>query len=299
MQFIDPESRDEVAEIYRQTREAMSVSHLFEYLRLTKDGRSLSTEMTAKTVRYENKLVDIGICRDITERVHMEHRVREAERLAYIGRITASLSHEIRNPLSAVKMNLRILQNTRTFTESDWRHIDISVNEVMRLEGILDELLDFAKPLRLHMSKCSINETLESCLELLNVKFQQKHLVLRRSLAPDLPQMYADPKKLSQACINLLLNACDASEEWGELRVSSVYHADESEPCIEVIVEDEGPGITKKQLDDIFEPFFTTKANGTGLGLTNTKQILDAHGGWIDVTQVSPHGASFHMYLPV
>lgn len=298
-QFVHPESREEVAGVYRKTRQAMSLSHLFEYLRLTRDGRSLSTEMTAKTVRYENKLVDIGICRDITERVNMEHRVREAERMAYIGRITTSLSHEIRNPLSAIKMNLRILHNTRQFTEADWRHIDISVNEVMRLEAILDELLDFAKPLRLQMGKCSVNDTLESCLELLNVKFQQKGLVITRSLDSDLPLIYADSKKLSQAFINLLLNAFDASEEHGTLWVKSGYHPDEDDPCIEAVVEDEGPGISKKQRDDIFEPFFTTKANGTGLGLTNTKQILDAHGGWIDVTARSPHGASFHVYLPV
>ena len=136
------------------------------------------------------------------------------------------------------------------------------------------------------------------CLELLNVKFQQKGLMILRSLASDLPLIYADSKKLSQAFINLLLNAFDASEDRGTLRVSSCYHPDEDDPCIEVVVEDEGPGIAKKQLDDIFEPFFTTKANGTGLGLTNTKQILDAHGGWIDVTTRSPHGASFHVYLP-
>lgn len=298
-QFVHPESRKEVADVYCKTRQAMSVSHLFEYLRLTKDARSLSTEMTAKTVKHENKLIDIGICRDITERVQMEHRMREAERMAYIGRITTSLSHEIRNPLSAVKMNLRILQNTRQFTETDWRHIDISVNEVMRLESILDELLDFAKPLRLQMSKCAINDTLESCVELLTVKFQQKGLVIVRSLASDLPMIYADPKKLSQAFINLLLNAFDASEDCSSIKVSSRYHSNENDPCIEVIVEDEGPGIAQKQIDKIFEPFFTTKSNGTGLGLTNTKQILDAHGGWIDVTTRSPHGASFHVYLPV
>ncbi|MCP4401339.1 MAG: response regulator [bacterium] len=297
--FVDPESRLEVADIYTNTRQAMSISHLFEYLRLTKDGRSVSTEMTAKTTCYENKVVDIGICRDITERLQMERRVREAERMAYIGRITTSLSHEIRNPLSAIKMNLRILQTARKFTERDWRHIDISVNEVMRLEEILDELLDFAKPLRLNMNKCTVNDTLESCLELLNVKFEQKGLVIVRALASELPVIYADPKKLSQVFLNLLLNAFDVSEAQGALWIGTRYHADEEEPCIEVAIEDEGTGISKKQFDDIFEPFVTSKRDGTGLGLTNTKRILDAHGGWIDVANRDPHGASFRVYLPV
>lgn len=297
--FVDPESRKEVADTYAKTRQDMSVSHLFEYLRLTKDGRSLSTEMTAKTTLYESKLVDIGICRDITERVQMELRVREAERMACIGKITTSLSHEIRNPLSAVKMNLQILHNIRQVTDGDRCHIDISVKEVVRLEEILDDLLDFAKPLHLKMSKCTVNDILASCLELLHVKFEQKHLSVIRSFAPDIPAIYADEKKLSQAFINLLLNAFEASDQDKKIWVISRYHPDVEEPRIEVAIEDEGSGISCKQLRDIFEPFFTTKAEGTGLGLTNTKRILEAHGGWIEAANRHLHGASFRVYLPL
>ena len=297
--FVAPESRKEVANIYDKVRQEMPQSSLLEYQRLTKDGLSLSTEMTAKTTRYESKIVDIGICRDITERLEMEHRVREAERMAYIGRITTSLSHEIRNPLSAIKMNLRILQTARKFTQDDWRHIDISVNEVTRLEEILDELLDFAKPLRLNMGKCAVNEILRECLDLLHVKFEQKSLTVTQKFAPDIPPIYADRKKLSQAFLNLLLNAFEASKHAGQIWVKSAYHTDMDEPRVELIIEDEGSGFPQEQLEDMFKPFFTTKEDGTGLGLTNTTRILDAHGGWLKATNREPHGAEFHIYLPI
>ncbi|PIE32168.1 hypothetical protein CSA56_16295 [candidate division KSB3 bacterium] len=297
--FVDPESRDDVTDVYQKAREETPKSFLLEYQRLMKDGSSLSTEMTAKTTHYESQVVDIGICRDITERLQMERRVREAERMAYIGRITTSLSHEIRNPLSAIKMNLRILQTARTFTEEDWRHIDIAVNEVTRLEEILDEILDFAKPLRLNMGKCEVNDIVRECLDLLHVKFGQKFLVVTSCLASDIPTIYADRKKISQVCLNLLLNAFEASEIRGKLWVRSTSHSDMDDPSVEFTIEDEGPGIPQEHLQDIFQPFFTTKEEGTGLGLTNTTRILDAHGGWLEAENREPHGAVFRVYLPV
>ncbi|PIE34775.1 hypothetical protein CSA56_06755 [candidate division KSB3 bacterium] len=241
----------------------------------------------------------VGIDRDITERIQMEQRVREAERMAAIGRITASLSHEIRNPLSAIKMNLQLLKRNYQLVESARVHIDISVEEMIRLEGILSEVLDFAKPLYPTFSECDINGTVESCLQLLRAKFDQKHLEVHRSFDKTIPSVRADTKKLSQAVINLALNAFEASEEGGQLWIASRYHPAVEPPEIEVIVEDEGVGLNQEQLHDLFKPFFTTKAHGTGLGLTNARRIIETHSGRIEVKNRSPRGASFHMYLPV
>ncbi|GAK49956.1 signal transduction histidine kinase [Candidatus Moduliflexus flocculans] len=299
--FVDPESRNEVADAYRHNRDMMSVSHLFEYLRLTKTGESLFTEMTAKTIPHEKAFVDIGICRDITERVQMEQRMREAERMAYIGRLTTSLSHEIRNPLSAIKLNLQILKKNQHFSENDRRRLDISVTEVIRLEGILKELLDFAKPLHVHPVECHVNALLSACLDLLSAQFDQKQLTLVSSFDPDIPPLQADGEKLSQAIMNLLLNAFDASDHNGTIWVSSQYHRAEAgkRPTVEIAIEDDGCGIARKQLRNIFEPFFTTKSHGTGLGLTNVKRIIETHGGSIDAANRHPKGASFRVYLPV
>ncbi len=241
----------------------------------------------------------VGIDRDITERIQMEQRVRETERMAAIGRITASLSHEIRNPLSAIKMNLQLLKRNYQLVESARVHIDISVEEMMRLEGILSEILDFAKPLYPTLSECHINALLRSCLKLLQAKCDQKHLEVHHSFDESIPPVSADTEKLSQAVINLVLNAFEASEEGGQLWITSRYHPAEDASEAEVIVEDEGNGLNPEQLQDLFKPFFTTKAHGTGLGLTNARRIIETHGGRIDAENRLLRGASFHVYLPI
>lgn len=297
--FIAPEDQKKVIEIYADSLSIKRVHPIFEYNRLTKDDQTFPTEIMAKVILYENKLSNIGICRDITKRVEMEQRMLEAERMAYIGQITTSLSHEIRNPLSAVKMNLQILNKNNRLQGNDQRRVEISAREVIRLERILTELLDFAKPLQFEFKPCDVNQILLSCGELLDIKFQEKELSTFFSLSPQIPKLMADEEKLEQVFINLLLNTVDACQKKGELSVTSLYkHTDDSEDLVEVIVEDDGSGIPKEYMSDIFNPFFTTKGKGTGIGLSNVKRIVEAHKGWINAKNRSPHGASFHIYLP-
>jgi len=147
--FLAPASRENVIEIYRKSVENEPSPVFFEYMRLNRDGGVFPTEIRANVAAYDGQLSNIGICRDITERVEMEEKVRESERMAYIGQITTSLSHEIRNPLSAVKMNLQILEKNPDIKGNDKRRVNISIRETTRLERILTQLLDYAKPLQL------------------------------------------------------------------------------------------------------------------------------------------------------
>ena len=296
--FVDPESRKKVIDIYSKSLVKQSDPRSFEYLRLTKEGKSFLTEILAKTTRYENRLSSIGICRDITERVKMEQRVRETERMAYIGQITTSLSHEIRNPLSAVKMNLQILKKNPQLRGNDKRRIDISVKEVIRLERILAELLDFARPLRLKFQLSNVNGILSSCVELLEMKFREKGLSVLTELVPSMPDVRADGEKLGQAFINLLLNAMEASQKGGEISVKSLYYQDGQDARVDVIIGDDGHGISEEHISDIFKPFVTTKSKGTGLGLTNVKRIVEAHGGTIEVKKRRTQGVSFMLCFP-
>ncbi len=297
--FVAPENREEAIEMYNKSIRKKPAPRIFEYMRLTKEGHTFPTEITARRTHYENRLWNIGICRDITERIEMEQRVRKAEQMAYIGQLTTSLSHEIRNPLSAVKMNLQILRKNDHIRGNDQRRVDISVREVIRLEGILRELLDFAKPLRLNIGECDINRVLCSSVELLEIKFEQKKLAVICSFHPEIPMIRADGEKLGQALINLLLNAFEACDPKGKIRITSRYVSKKYPPGTEVVIEDEGHGIPEKQLHDIFEPFFTTKTRGTGLGLTNVKQITEAHGGTVEAANRQSGGAIFRMYLPI
>jgi PAS domain S-box-containing protein len=296
--FVAPNDREKVLNIYRKSLRKKAVPRTFEYLRLTKDGKGFPTEILAKNTHYENKLSSIGICRDITQRLEMEQKIRESERMAYIGQITTSLSHEIRNPLSAVKMNLQILQNHPRLKGNDARRIDISVREVMRLERILNQLLDYAKPLHMESGPVDINRLVVSCEELLHMKLKEEKIRVITELDPKVPVIRADEERLSQALINLMLNAIEASPVKSRIWLKTRYLPNKGNPCTMIMVEDEGEGISGKNRKEIFKPFFTTKSKGTGLGLAIIKKIVEAHGGKVDVGSVPSGGASFTIMLP-
>ncbi len=224
--------------------------------------------------------------------------MRETERMAYIGQITTSLSHEIRNPLSAVKMNLQILKKNPQLEGNDQRRIDISVREVMRLEGILEELLDFAKPLQLKTGSCSVNALLSAALELLEMKFKQERVAVVTHFDPELPYIAGDGEKLGQAFINILLNALEASAPDTAIEISSAIDVT-GDNGVKIIITDEGSGISEKHLPEIFKPFYTTKSKGTGLGLSNASRIIEAHRGRIEFGNREPSGALFRIRLPL
>ncbi len=297
--FVAPEDRDRIIGVYRKSLDSKRTSpKTLEYLRLTKAGDCFPTEILAKNARYENKPSSIGICRDITERVKMELRMREAERMAYVGEITASLSHEIRNPLTSVNMNLRILENRPHIQGNDLRRLEICLKEVMRLERILTELLDFAKPLQIKHGPTDINQVLKSCVESLDMKFREKELRIVKRLEPGLPSLTGDGEKLEQAFINLLLNAVDASDMRGRIMVSTQSVRQNGSWWVEVSIRDRGRGLSPEAMAGLFKPFFTTKSRGTGLGLRNVKVIVEGHGGSIKVMNAKPAGACFKIRLP-
>jgi len=295
--FVDQDSRAQVIRLYHKSLSEHMVPRTFEYQRLTKDGQSVPTEILAKVTYYDNRLSSIGICRDIAQRVKLEHRIRESERMAYIGQVTTSLSHEIRNPLSSVQMNLQILKKNESLKGNDQRRIDISIREVRRLEHILKELLDFAKPIQLKFQRFALNNMIRSCSELLEIKFREKGVCLVIDLASGMPHIRADKEKLEQAIINLLLNALEASPQDGQITVRSSFMS-QNEGAYQVMFVDQGCGVPENQIGAIFEPFFTTKSKGIGLGLSNVKRIVQAHGGCIEVARGIPCGAVFLLILP-
>lgn len=295
--FVAPQSRSRIMGIYRQAADPQQNSSSIEYLRLTKHRETYPTEILSKAALYDHKLSDIGICRDITDRVKMETKIRENERMAYIGQITTSLSHEIRNPLSAVKMNLQILKKNPRIKGNDHRRIDISTREVNRLEGILKELLDFAKPLKLQREIVQINSVLSTSVDLLEMKFREEKMDLRMQLDPLMPEMLLDRGKLEQAFINILLNALEASAGETTIEIISRYRP-KGRKQASVVIADQGAGVPEHHLADIFKPFFTTKSKGTGLGLSNAHRILKAHGGRIEVGNRHPSGTAFKIMLP-
>ena len=297
--FVSPEDRSKIIEIINKIFIIQKPPRTIEYMRVTKKGNYYPTEMLARDACYGQKDSVIGICRDITQRVEMEKKVREAERMAYIGQITTSLSHELRNPLSSVKMNLQILKKSDINNPNDQRRIDISIREVGHLENILSQLLDFAKPVRVKSEKLDIQTVISSSLELLEHKFQEKKITPSFQLEKDNVQIVGDREKLEQVFINLFLNAIEASSEGDRVIIRSSMDSDGEQPAVQLHIMDNGPGVPADFMQEVFKPFFTTKSKGTGLGLSIVQRILEAHGGSIQALNLKPRGTAFVVSLPL
>ena len=256
--------------------------------------------------RFSDHFQDMHQKKIIQQNRELEQKVikrtaalQESERMAYIGHITASLSHEIRNPLSSIKMNLQILSTNQKITGNDKRRVDISVSEVIRLEQILNQLLDFAKPLQLNRTPCNICHILNSYIELLEMKFKEKNLSVTTTFEDELPPLIADGDKLGQALINILINAIESSDPFGKIDVRFKKIIKPKHTYAAVLIKDEGSGFNGKDKEKIFKPFFTTKTKGVGLGLSNVKRIVEAHNGFVSAEKRKIKGASFLIMIPM
>ncbi|MBW2039950.1 MAG: PAS domain S-box protein [Deltaproteobacteria bacterium] len=295
--FVAPESLAKVKRIYEDRIAKGESPDLYIYLRLLKDGRSLYTENKVKLVLYQGKRAAAGICRDITERMEMERRVRESERLAHIGQLTTSLAHEIRNPLSSVKMNIQVLVKKLHLDGNDKRRMEIIAQEIPRLERILEQMLDFAKPLGLDLQNVSINDVVDSSLEVMEEKIKEKGISVKRRLSKKISPVLMDSEKMEQALINVLLNSIESLHDQGKIEIVT-REEKKNGRMITVEICDNGPGVQQKDLPYIFDPFFSKKKRGTGIGLTNVKKIVEAHGGMVNASLKNPKGMSFFLMIP-
>ena len=296
--IVAPRSLTSVQRLYEKRVAGEDSKDLYIYFRRHKNGNALPTENKVKGVLYQGEYAVAGICRDITERVEIEKRIREAERFAHIGKLTTSLAHEIRNPLSSVKMNSQILLKNTGFRGNDKRRMEIVVNEISRLERILDEMLTFAKPITLHTQRASITEIIDSCLETMDVHIREREIEVKANHPRRrLPRLLLDREKMEQAIINVLINSIDALGKGGKIEISARVPG-ENRKSLRVEISDSGPGISSEDLPYVFDPFFSSKKKGTGLGLANVKKIMEAHGGSVEVSARKPGGTVLSLTFP-
>lgn len=296
--FIAYESIEEVKRLYEERIANKGLAqNLYMYYRLHKNGTSLPTENKVKLIIYQGKSAVAGICRDITERMEMEKKIRDSENLAHIGQLATSLAHEIRNPLSSVKMNIQILLKNVEFNGNDKRRMEIMSSEISRLEKILAEMLDFAKPLRLYLAPTLINDVIESCLDIMDVKIKEKNISVKKKYSKRIPWIMLDSDKLEQAIINVLLNSVEALLPGGEISILTKKETSNGS-SIRVEITDNGPGISEGDLLYVFDPFFSNKKKGTGLGLSNAKKIIEAHGGAVSISARRQQGIQFCLAIP-
>ena len=228
--------------------------------------------------------------------IRIEEQLRRAERLSALGELSAILAHEIRNPLASIRGTAEILMEEGTPAKSRGEFLEILVKESDRLNRVVEDFLRMARPEPTSKRGCDINEELANMVTLLSAQARGEKVELRL-VKGVLPELSADPEKLRQAFMNIMLNGIQAASEGGHVAVSTRF--DEEKRSIEIRFTDDGPGIAPDAVGKIFEPFFTTKGSGTGLGLPITRKIIEGDGGTLEVESREGEGASFRVLLPI
>jgi two-component system nitrogen regulation sensor histidine kinase GlnL len=245
------------------------------------------------------------VLHDLSLQHTLEATTRRAERLAALGTVSAGLAHEIRNPLGGIKGAAQLLRNA--LTDPQLIHCtDIIINEVERLDGLVEQLRELSARPRLSLEAVNIHRVLNEVVALQRRAPAWGGVVLRVEFDPSLPAVLGDRAQLTQVFLNLVKNAVEAMDGTGTLQISTrietrfhIRQASGRRHFLSVFVDDTGPGIPEAALPDLFAPFFTTKPRGTGLGLAICHRIVSEHGGTIAYEPRPAGGARFRVTLPV
>jgi two-component system sensor histidine kinase HydH len=237
--------------------------------------------------------------RDVTDLKDLEERYYESQKIAAVGQLSAGIAHEVRNPLSSIKMTLQILEKRLNPQGNDLKRFRIAAREVEHLEKLVSDVLIFAKPAAPVKERMALRRVVEHSLALAEKGLLDKRIQVRTDFTTPVPELAIDPAMLKQALLNLVLNACDAMEPEGTLTVTIAAAETSEGPVEELEIRDNGCGIEEKDLPHLFNPFFTTKRYGTGLGLTQVKKIVELHQGRIDLFSRVGEGTRVRIRFPL
>lgn len=280
---------------YLETRIPHRIGHDTEILATRKNGETFPANISFSVSEVDGNIYFTGIVRDLTETKALQDRIIRSERLAALGQVVAEISHEIKNPLMMIGGFARQLAREAS-EEKHLSKLNIIVNEVARLEKLLSELRDLYAPRTLDIEQMDINELLREIYELVREESERKNI--RVVFEPVKAKVFVDgdQAKLKQVFLNLMKNALEAVEQGGRVGLSSNLKG----KAVEITISDSGCGIPEGNRDKVFSPFFTTKKEGTGLGLSVSRSILESHPGCtLGFESEQGTGTTFTVKMPV
>lgn len=228
------------------------------------------------------------------ERLRLEEALSRSKHMSSLGEMVSGISHEIRNPLGIIRSSAELLKRKVASFDPSNTIPDIIVEESGRLNNIITDFLNFAKPKIPGFTKCHVEEILEKNIKYLSSQTESQGYIIKKHHDNNLPAIMADFDMLYQAFLNLLINAIQAMQNGGTIYVKISSTGD----AVTILIEDEGEGIPDNLTEKIWDPFFTTKEKGTGLGLVIVKNIIEAHGGSIELANRSAGGVRAKVTLP-
>jgi two-component system sensor histidine kinase PilS (NtrC family) len=268
------------------------------------DGNRLVLGMTVSPLHEQGRPAGlVGVFKDLTQIRDMEEEMRRKEWLANLGEMSAGMAHEIRNPLGALAGAMQMLRKEAPVEETDRRLMDIAIREATRLDAIITEFLQYARPAALNLAEYDINKVLAETLDLIQHEARTRPKIsITTKLSGGTLIAKIDQNQMRQVFWNLATNAFQAMPKGGRLTIATgCRHVDvggRKGDVVEIAFQDQGEGIPRQNLDKIFLPFFTTKKEGSGLGLAAVHRIVDLHGGWVKVESGPLQGTRFVVCLP-
>jgi len=238
----------------------------------------------------------VHVLRDISAHKRLESELIQTEKLAAMGRLVASLAHEVNNPLQALRSGFRLLLTRQVDEEKRRQYLEVADREVERLIAVVERVLGFYRPSSEQPEPADLSQLLEETLVLVGKQLEQSRVVVHRRFANGLPAVEAVADQLRQVFLNLILNAQQAMPEGGELAVETAWRKREKE--VSIAFRDTGVGIPQSEISLLFEPFHTTRPGGSGLGLAISYGIVERHGGRIEVESEVEKGSVFTIFLP-
>ena len=253
---------------------------------------------TSFLTNEENEIVGlVAIIRDVTEIKSLNEEVARNKRLASLGKLSAGIAHEIRNPLSSIRGLAQFVYSSFKKNDARKEDLDTIIQEVDRLNLLIVQVLDFAKIKKLNLSQFSINELVVKIVEFLKLEIKNKKIDFHLSLSQDISSICADENQVRQIIMNVVINAIQAIKINGKIKITTENSKLKEKPAIKLIIEDSGIGIPESELSQIFDPFFTKKDKGTGLGLSIVYKLVENHQGEIKVESIEGKGTKFMIFL--
>lgn len=282
----------------------LSANMRFEVECKRADGNRLILGMTLSPLHEQGKETGfVGVFKDLTQIRDLEEEMRRKEWLASLGEMSAGMAHEIRNPLGALAGAMQMLRKDLHADETSQRLMEIAVREATRLDNIITEFLQYARPPALNLDEYDLNKVLAETLDLVQHEARSRtNIKIVTALTNNVLPGQVDQDQMKQVFWNLATNAFDAMPKGGQLTIATgcrkIDIGGRKADVVEISFQDSGEGISKNNLDKIFLPFFTTKKQGSGLGLAAVHRIVDLHGGWIKVDSHQGQGSRFVVCLP-
>ncbi len=256
-----------------------------------RDGQNKQLDFSSRLDVIPGK--NLTIFRDVTDKIRMEEQLKKSDTLNVVGELAAGIAHEIRNPMTALKGFIQLLEGSLNGEFSTY--FQVISSELQRIETIITDFLILAKPQAVSYQVKQVNTIIADTLELLSAQASMHNIQFHANFS-SIPAIHCESNQLKQVFINLIKNAIEAMPAGGFIDISTELFFDSH---VLIAIQDYGSGIPETVLDKLGEPFYTTKEKGTGLGLMVTYKIIEEHAGWIEVASEEGKGTLFQIYLPI